>query len=115
MMNRNDLLNSPEYWLVKVQTDLFNNVRQYLEENNMTQTQFAQKMGVSKGYISQIMNGNFNHSLAKLVEISLAIGKFPVLNFEENLKNNSPVLQSEIECFSSHKEVSFFQSQSLVA
>ena len=81
-MTRQDLLHSQEYWLVKIQTDLYNQVRQYLIENDMTQTQFADKLGVSKGYVSQIMNGNFNHSLAKLVEISLAIGKVPALHFE---------------------------------
>jgi transcriptional regulator with XRE-family HTH domain len=81
-MTREDLIKSQEYWMVTIQTELFNHVRLYLEENKMTQTQFAAKMGVSKGYISQIMNGNFNHSLSKLIELSLAIGKMPVLKFD---------------------------------
>jgi transcriptional regulator with XRE-family HTH domain len=81
-MTREDLIKSQEYWMVTIQTELFNHVRLYLEENKMTQTQFATKMGVSKGYISQIMNGNFNHSLSKLIELSLTIGKMPVLKFE---------------------------------
>jgi transcriptional regulator with XRE-family HTH domain len=81
-MTREELIKSQEYWIVTIQTELFNHVRLYLEENKMTQTQFAAKMGVSKGYISQIMNGNFNHSLSKLIELSLAIGKMPVLKFE---------------------------------
>jgi transcriptional regulator with XRE-family HTH domain len=81
-MSREDLIKSQEYWMVTIQTELFNHVRLYLEENKMTQTQFAAKMGVSKGYISQIMNGNFNHSLSKLIELSLAIGKMPVLKFD---------------------------------
>jgi transcriptional regulator with XRE-family HTH domain len=81
-MSREELIKSQEYWMVTIQTELFNHVRLYLEENKMTQTQFAAKMGVSKGYISQIMNGNFNHSLSKLIELSLAIGKMPVLKFD---------------------------------
>lgn len=114
-MNRNDLLDNPEYWLVKIQTDLYNNVRLYLEQNNMTQTEFAAKLGVTKGYISQIMNGNFNHSLAKLIEISLAIGKCPILNFEDSSEGNSPNLSSEIETFSMPTQASFYQPKSLVA
>lgn len=114
-MTRNDLLNSPEYWLVKIQTDLYNNVRLYLEQNNMTQTEFAAKLGVTKGYLSQIMNGNFNHSLAKLIEISLAINKVPVLNFEEIHSTDSGITQKDIEPFSNHKELPYFQEQTLVA
>jgi transcriptional regulator with XRE-family HTH domain len=96
-MSREDLIQSQEYWMVTIQTELFNHVRLYLEENKMTQTQFATKMGVSKGYISQIMNGNFNHSLSKLIELSLAIGKMPVLKFDN---------------FESRKEVSLNQMPS---
>ncbi len=114
-MNRNDLVNSPEYWLVKIQTDLYNNVRLYLEQNNMTQTEFAAKLGVTKGYLSQIMNGNFNHSLAKLIEISLAIGKIPVLNFEEIPNPDTTIMQKDIDTFSNHKELSFFKTKTLVA
>jgi transcriptional regulator with XRE-family HTH domain len=96
-MSREELIKSQEYWMVTIQTELFNHVRLYLEENKMTQTQFATKMGVSKGYISQIMNGNFNHSLSKLIELSLAIGKMPVLKFDS---------------FESRKEVSLNQMPS---
>jgi transcriptional regulator with XRE-family HTH domain len=99
-MSREELIKSQEYWMVTIQTELFNHVRLYLEENKMTQTQFAAKMGVSKGYVSQIMNGNFNHSLSKLIELSLAIGKMPVLKFDN---------------FESRKEVSLNQMPSPAA
>jgi transcriptional regulator with XRE-family HTH domain len=96
-MTRQDLIQSQEYWIVKIQTDLFNQVRLYLEENKITQTQFAEKIGVSQGYISQIMNGNFNHSISKLIEISLAIGRVPILNFEnvEQFQQNDNIQESK--------------------
>jgi transcriptional regulator with XRE-family HTH domain len=83
MITRNDLVSSKEYWMVKIQTELFAELEKYLTDNNMTRTQFAEKLGVSKGYISQILNGDFNHSMAKLIELSLAVGKVPVLHFED--------------------------------
>jgi transcriptional regulator with XRE-family HTH domain len=83
MITRNDLVNSKEYWMVKIQTELFAELEKYLSDNNMTRTQFAEKLGVSKGYVSQVLNGDFNHSLSKLIELSLAIGKVPVLHFED--------------------------------
>jgi transcriptional regulator with XRE-family HTH domain len=86
MISREELLTSKEYWISKFQIELFDEVHKYLKKNKMTQTDFAKKMGVSKGYISQILNGNFDHKLSKLIEISLFIEKAPVLKFE-NIKN----------------------------
>lgn len=82
MKNYKDLLRTETYWITKIQNHLFNQIENYLLENKLTRTQFAKQLGVSKGYISQVLNGDFNHRLSKLVEISLAIGKAPILEFE---------------------------------
>ena len=42
----------------------------------------AEYLGCSKGYVSQLLNGNFDHKLSKLVELSLAIGKAPLLEYK---------------------------------
>lgn len=83
MKTYKELLQTDTYWISKIQNDLFNQVEQYLVDNEMTRTQFAEQLGVSKGYISQVLNGEFNHRLSKLIELSLAIGKAPVLVFED--------------------------------
>lgn len=83
MITRNELVSSKEYWMVNIQTELFTELEKYLKDNNINRTQFAEKLGVSKGYVSQVLNGDFNHSMAKLVELSLAMGKVPILKFEE--------------------------------
>lgn len=82
MISREELLNSKEYWLTELQVSLYNEVEQYLHANKMSKREFADKLGVSKGYISQILNGDFDHKLSKLIELSLAIGKAPMLNFQ---------------------------------
>ena len=82
-MNREELLTSKEYWLSKIQIDLFNEVEMFMEKNNLNRTQLAEKLGVSKGYISQILNGNADHRISKLIELSLAIGMVPRLSFED--------------------------------
>src|SRR5690606_38474604 len=38
---------------------------------------------VSKSYLSQVLNGNFDHKLSKLIELSLAIDKIPMIKFED--------------------------------
>ena len=82
MITRKELINSKEYWLVKFQNALYEQVEKYLSENNISKTEFANKLGVSKGYVSQILNGDFDHKISKFIELSLAINKIPFLKFE---------------------------------
>jgi transcriptional regulator with XRE-family HTH domain len=82
MLKREELVNRPEYWLETIQNEIFRQVTAYLKDNNLTQNQFAEQLGVSKGYVSQIMKGEFNYTLKKLIELSLAVGKAPVIIFK---------------------------------
>ena len=52
-----------------------------MNEKKINQTQLAKELNVTKGYISQVLNGNFNHSIKKLIELSLAINKVPLVEF----------------------------------
>lgn len=83
MISRKELLSSKEYWLVNFQNTLFEEVEKYLDEYQLSKTDFAKKLGVSKGYISQILNGSFDHKVSKLIELSLAIEKVPHLKFDD--------------------------------
>jgi predicted XRE-type DNA-binding protein len=83
MITRKELLESKEFWLVKIQAALYEQVENYLNANNISKTEFADQLGVSKGYVSQLMNGDFDHKISKLIELSIAIGKAPMLRFED--------------------------------
>jgi transcriptional regulator with XRE-family HTH domain len=82
MLTPEELVKRPEYWLETIQNEIFRQVDSYLKENKMSQTQFAGQLGVSKGYVSQIMKGEFNYTLKKMIELSLAVGKVPVIVFK---------------------------------
>lgn len=82
-MERKDLLRNEAYWISKIQIDLYSEVEKYLKENSLTRTQFADQIGVTKGYLSQILNGDFDHKISKLVKLSMAIGKVPQIKFIE--------------------------------
>ena len=86
MINREELIRSKEYWLEKIQNALFFELEDYIEKNKINKTKFAEKLGVSKSYLSQVLNGNFDHKLSKLIELSLAIDKIPMVKFE-NIEN----------------------------
>lgn len=83
MIKREELLKTEEYWFETFQNEIYRMVAEYMEKEKMTQSQFAEKLGVSKGYISQIMNGNFNYTLKKLIELSLAVNKAPAIDFKD--------------------------------
>ncbi|WP_020569458.1 helix-turn-helix domain-containing protein [Neolewinella persica] len=69
------------YWTGKIQMELFRQIRNYLSETGKSQNQFARELGVSKSYMSQVLNGDFDHKLSKFVSLALAIGKVPEVNY----------------------------------
>ncbi len=79
MIDWKSLFKSKSYWIDKIQNDLYGQVEQYMKENGMNKLDLAKQLGVSKGYVSQILNGQFDHKLSKLVELYLAIGKAPLI------------------------------------
>lgn len=81
-MDRQELLSNSEYWTTRIQIALYNCAERYMTENNINRTQLAKKLGVSKGYISQLLNGNYDHKLSKLAELALAFGYVPNLIFK---------------------------------
>lgn len=99
-MDRKQLLISKEYWLSKIQLDLFNQVFNYLENNNMNRSELAKKLGVTKGYISQVLNGDSDHRISKIVELSLAIGVVPDIRF----KNLKEYIEADEKCEDRHEQ-----------
>lgn len=85
--NLEKILAEPSYWIEGVNGDLYNAIIEYMEENNLTKTETAKVLGISKGRLSQILNcGNSNFTIKKLIEISIKVGKYPV--FELNDKKS---------------------------
>ena len=100
-MIRKELVKSREYWIAQIQLDLFELIENYRKKNDLNKTQLAAQLGVTKSYVTQILNGDFDHKVSKLVELSLAFGKVPVLQFidldqyveKDNLKPVKDLLQ----------------------
>ena len=82
-MERSELISSKEYWLAKLQTQLFEAVEDYIKNNKLNRGKFATKIGVSKGYVSQVLNGDYDHRLSKFIELSLSVGKVPSIEFKD--------------------------------
>lgn len=80
---KEELYTSKEFILANIQIELYQAIDDYLKENNMSRTAFAEKLKVSKGYVSQMMRGEYDHKLSKFVELALSIGKVPRIELQD--------------------------------
>jgi len=85
-MERQEILRNSGYWTAKIQIALFNLFELFMKENKLNRTKLAKKLGYSKGYITQVLNGDYDHRLSKFVELSLSIGKIPKVEFVDIAK-----------------------------
>lgn len=109
MLTREELLSSSEYWFEYVQNDIYRIVTSLMENESLNQTQLAQKLGVSKGYVSQILKGEFNYSLKKLIDLSISVGYVPHIEF----KSLNEVIDDDKKTKVLKAEGSFIISQEL--
>ena len=82
MTKREEALRSPEYWFEDAQDELYRQVVNYMEREGINQTQLAERLGVTKGYISQVLKGEFNYTLKKFIDLSLAVGMVPRIDYK---------------------------------
>lgn len=81
-MTRQELLKSPAYWEQKAQLDIYRCAVDFMQKHNMNRTQLADYLGVSKSYVSQLLSGDYNYTLEKMVDLSLKLGYVPNLEFQ---------------------------------
>ena len=80
-ITREELIQSKEYWVTTIQLKLFSEVEAFMKAHRMNRTQFAEYIGCTKGYVTQLLSGEYDNKISKLVELSLAIGRVPELTF----------------------------------
>ena len=81
MISKQKLFKHPDYLLSKYQAEVYRQLQQYMDDHGLTQKEIATHLGVSSSYVNQVLKGNFNFTLKKLIELSLMMGKVPTLEF----------------------------------
>ena len=134
-MNREELLRTKDYAFSQIQLNLLNLIGDYKKKKNLKDFQLADELGVSKGYVSQLLNVTFDHKISKLVELALACNTMPVIYFvdlkefiqqdaNDKVYNIFPVprpknvtyeIQNPIDEFSARKPKFSFQSKEFSA
>ncbi len=82
-MNREELLRNPGYWTDKIHYKLYDLLREELKKQGIKKKELAELLGVSKGYITQIFNGEVDHRVSKLVELAMAVGYIPFIEYRK--------------------------------
>lgn len=80
-MNREEVLKSPDYWTAKTQIELYNQAEKFMKDTGRSRSQLADYLGVSKGYVTQLLNGDYDHRMSKFFELALAFGVVPQIEF----------------------------------
>jgi hypothetical protein len=80
-MKRESLLRSKEYAVAQIQLSLLNLIARYKKNKNLKDYQLADELGVSKGYVSQILHATFDHKISKVVDLALACNVMPLIYF----------------------------------
>lgn len=80
-MTRAELLKSADYWKAKIQIALYNCADLFMSKTGKNRKQLAEYLGVSNGYVTQLLNGDYDHKLSKLAELALAFGYVPNIEF----------------------------------
>ena len=97
MITRQDILTNSAYCEQKIQLEIYNCACTFMKTNNMNRTMLATHLGVSKSFVSQLLSGNYNYSLSKLIEISLKLGFQPDFTFKPfHIENSNSKLTDPV-------------------
>lgn len=104
-MTREEILKAPEYWVTQIQIAICRCADTFMREHGMNRTQLAEYLGVSKSYVTQILAGDYNYSIEKLVEISVKMGYVPNMDFvllPETIQEDLVCTQTSVSSFSTY-------------
>ncbi len=85
-MLKEKLKNDPLYLLEKKKIDITEQIWKIMEEEGISKSELAKRMGVSRGYITRILGGNTNFTLESLIKISMALKTDLQITFSPKVK-----------------------------
>lgn len=63
-----------EYWIAQAVQELNEEICRLMEERSVTRSELARRLGVSPAYVTKILRGNTNFTLASMVRLARALG-----------------------------------------
>lgn len=62
-----------DYWVAGLVLDFTEEISRLMESGNVTRSELARRLGTSPAYITKILRGNANFTLATMVRLALAL------------------------------------------
>lgn len=109
-MKRKALIKSKEYLISQIQLNLLNLIGSYKDKKQLKDYELAIELGVSKGYVSQLLNATSDHKISKIVELALACNTVPLLYFvdlDKYIENDSKDLTYELFPISRPRNIAY--------
>ena len=96
---RTKILQNPEYAREAAKGDLIMEVTEsiceILEKEKITRKELASRLNKTKGYVSQLLNGDRNMTLGTLAEILYVLERRPAVKIEKT--NNTVIYEDSLE------------------
>ncbi len=85
--NLEKVQNTFDYRLENILLDVGENIALFMKEQNLNRSQMAQRLGVSRAYVTKILNGNPNLTIKTLLRLSDVLEKDLKIMFWSKLTN----------------------------
>lgn len=69
-----DMENSVEYWTETTIVDFTEEICRVMKEKNITRRELATRLGTSQPYVTKVLRGNINFTLATMTKLARALG-----------------------------------------
>jgi transcriptional regulator with XRE-family HTH domain len=113
---KKEVENTPEFLSEKIAMKISLEVDKHLENIEMSKKDFAKLLGVSKPYVSQLLQGENNMTIYTVCKIAMALDLQPVIQFKEQESCSDP-LEEDIEKITnaniSYNEIAKWQSDNI--
>lgn len=65
---------SVEYWMGVPVAELTEDICRRMEDQQVSRAELARRLGTSRAYVTKLLDGNANFTLATMVKIAMALG-----------------------------------------
>ncbi len=83
--------------------DVTEEICKILSEKNITRQELADRLGKSKGFVSQILNGSRNMTLNTLADVCIALGCTPKVKISDEIQKSKDNVVYLVESFPINK------------
>lgn len=83
MNKRKEILQSPDYNSARLQIQISEIAKEFMESQNITKTELADYLGCSDNTIKQILSGDFNGTMDELYNLMASLGKITIIIFAD--------------------------------